>query len=115
MNTGVMWGLIGGIAGSVIGLAGGLIGTYFSIKNTNGPRERALMIKASVVCWVLILLFFGLLLGLPNPWRWFAWVPYSVLLPLGIIYVNRRQREIRQEESRNEPDAGDDTNAAQEE
>ena len=34
-------GLIGGIAGGVIGIAGGLVGTYFSIKNTRGPRERA--------------------------------------------------------------------------
>jgi len=36
MNT----GLIGGIIGGIIGVAGGIIGTYFSIKNTNGPKER---------------------------------------------------------------------------
>jgi len=44
MNTGAMWGWIGGVAGSVIGLAGGIAGTYFCITHTNGPRERSFMI-----------------------------------------------------------------------
>ena len=47
MNPGFI-GLIGGIVGGIIGVAGGLLGTYFSIKNTNGPRERAFVIKASM-------------------------------------------------------------------
>ncbi len=77
-------GWIGGIAGGVIGLIGGIVGTYFSIKNTNGPRERAFMVKMSVVCWVL-------------------WIPYGILLPLGIVVGNRTQQRIRKEESQNQP------------
>ncbi len=103
MNTGAMWGWIGGIAGGLIGLAGGIVGTYFSIKNTNGPRERAFMIKSSVVCWAGVLLFLALLLALPNPYRWFVWIPYGILLPLGINYGNRKQQAIRQEEWQNGP------------
>jgi len=99
VNSGALRGWIGGIAGGVIGFAGGVIGTYFSIKNTNGPRECSFMIKSAGVCWIAILIFLGLLLGLPTPYRWFLWIPYSVLLPLGIIYGNRRQQAIRQEES----------------
>jgi len=102
MNTGVMWGWIGGIAGGVIGLAGGVVGTYFSIKNSNGPRERSFLIKSAVVCWIAILFFLGLLLALPNPYRWFMWIAYSILLPLGIIYANREQQAIRQQESQNQ-------------
>jgi len=101
-----MWGWIGGIAGGVIGLIGGVIGTYFSIKNTIGPAERSFMIKSAVVCWFAGLIFLGLLLALPSPYRWFMWIPYSILLPLGIIYGNRRQQAIRQEESWNRPVAG---------
>ena len=101
MSTGAMWGWIGGIAGGVIGLGGGAVGTYFSIKNTNGPHERSFMIKSAVVFWVAILIFLGLLLGLPDPYRWLMWIPYSILLPLGIIYGNRKQQAIRQEESHN--------------
>lgn len=101
MNTGVMWGWIGGITGGIIGLAGGVVGTYFSIKNTNGPRERTFMIKSAVVCWIGIIVFLGLFLGLPNPYRWFMGIPYSIVLPLGIIYGNRTQQKIRQEESQN--------------
>ena len=96
-----MWGWIGGITGCVIGLAGGVVGTYFSIKNTNGPRERLFMVKAAVVCWVAILLFIALFLKLPNPYQWFMWIPYSILMPFGIIYGNRRQQTIRLEESQN--------------
>lgn len=102
MTTGELGGWIGGIAGGIIGLAGGLIGTYFSIKNTKGPRERSFMVKSAVVCWVGILVFLILLLALPNPYRWFMWIPYGVLLPLGIIYGNRRQQAIRQQESQNQ-------------
>lgn len=101
MNTGEMWGWIGGIAGGVIGIAGGVVGTYFSIKNTNGPRERAFMIKSAVAGWIAILVFLALLLGLPNQYRWFMWIPYSILLPLAIIYGNRRQQQIIKEESQN--------------
>lgn len=101
MNTGAEWGWIGGIAGGILGLAGGVIGTYFSIRNTNGLLERSFMIKAAAVCWSAILIFIGLLLALPNPWRWFMWIPYSILLPAGIIYGNRRQQAIRQKESQN--------------
>jgi uncharacterized membrane protein YfcA len=98
MDNGVMWGLIGGIGGAVIGLIGGVIGTYFSIRNTDGPRERAFMVKSAVVFWVAALVFLGLLLLLPNPVRWFVWIPFGILLPLGIVYGNRRQQAIRREE-----------------
>lgn len=92
-------GLIGGILGSVIGIAGGLFGTYCSIKHTNGPRERAFMIKGAVVCWVTMLVFLALQLVLPDPSRWLMWIPYAILLPLGIIYANRTQQRIRKEEA----------------
>ncbi len=101
MNSGVMWGWIGGIAGSVLGLAGGVIGTYFSIRNTNGPLERAFMIKSAAVCWIAILIFLGLFLGVPHPYRFLLWIPYSILFPLGIIYGNRRQQSVRQKEAQN--------------
>jgi len=94
-------GTLGGIIGSSVGLAGGLIGTYCSVKNTNGPKERAFVIKSSAVCWVAGLIFLCLLFALPNPYRWFMWIPYAVLLPLGITYWNRKQRALRQEESQN--------------
>ena len=62
-------GWIGGIAGVAIGLIGGIIGTYFSIKNTSGPRERAFVIKACVVVWVGGGLFLAGMLALPDPYR----------------------------------------------
>jgi hypothetical protein len=95
-------GWIGGIAGGVIGLLGGIIGTYFSIKNTAGPQERTFVIKSVTVCWVAILIFLGLLFLLPDPYCWFTWIPYSILFPIGIIYWNRKQQMIRQQEPQNQ-------------
>lgn len=102
MNPEQIGGWVGGILGGVLGIAGGIVGTYFSIKRTNGPRERAFMIRAAIVCWIAIFIFLGLLLALPNPYRWFMWIPYGVLLPLGIRYINRKQQQIRQEETKNQ-------------
>jgi len=57
------------------------------------------MIKSAAVCWIAIIVLIGLFLVLPNPYRWLMWIPYSILLPLGTLYVNRTQQRIRREES----------------
>ncbi len=92
-------GLIGGIIGGIIGVAGGAIGTYFSIKNTHGPKERTFIIKASVIFWVFGIIFITLLLFLAFPYKWLLWLPYGILLPIGIQGMNKRLRQIQQEES----------------
>ncbi len=92
-----------GWIGAIVGVAGGLFGTYCGIKNTNGPRERAFMIKGAIVCWVYVLCYFLLIVFLPRPYGWFAAIPYALVLCLGIVYANRTQRKIRQEESPTQP------------
>ena len=89
-------GIIGAIIGSVMGIAGGAIGTYMSITNTNGPMERAYMIRASIVVWVAVTAFLALMFLLPNPYRHLLWIPYAVLLPLGIMKLNKRLAELRE-------------------
>ena len=92
-------GLIGGIIGGIIGIAGGAVGTYFSIKNTNSPKERAFMINASITFWVFIIIFIILLVVLPSPYKWFLWFPYGILLPLSIRFMNKRLSQIKQEDA----------------
>ena len=92
-------GIIGGIVGSIIGLIGGIIGTYFSIKNTNGPKEKAFMIKISILGWIGIIVFLALMFLLPSQYRFYLWVPYGIILPIAIIKGNKIQAKIRQEES----------------
>lgn len=93
-------GWLGGILGGILGLLGGAIGTYFSIKNTNGPREKSFMVKCAVVGWIAIIFFLVLMFVLPNPYKHLLWIPYGILLPIGIRYGNRKQQEIRESESR---------------
>jgi len=95
-------GLIGGILGGVLGALGGVYGTWCSIRNTRGPRERAYMIRVSVIAWIALAIFLAGLL-LPDPHRLWMWVPYGILLPLGIHRVNRRLFEIRNDESSDRP------------
>ena len=92
-------GLIGGIVGGTLGVLGGVIGTYFSIKNTNGPRERALMIRASAVAWVVVLMFLVALGLTPLRYQVWLWLPYVLLLALAIRAGNRKHEQIRREES----------------
>jgi Ca2+/Na+ antiporter len=100
-------GMIGGIIGGVLGTLGGVFGTYCSIKNTNGPRERQFMIKGAVVCWIAVIVFLLLLFLLPRPYNFCVWIPYGILLPLGIVKGNKAQQRIRREEAdeNNEQDA----------
>jgi MFS family permease len=92
-------GIAGGIAGGLIGLAGGIVGTWASIRHTNGPRERAFVVRACVVLWAGGIVFLALMFLLPMPWRFLLWIPYGVLLPLGIVAWNRAQQRIRREET----------------
>ena len=102
-----MMGWVGAVAGSVAGVLGGAIGSYYSVRNTAGPRERAFVVRAVVVGWALGIAFVVGLWLLPHPERHWLWLPYAVLLPLGIVAWNRRQAQIRQEESgRAGPPAG---------
>ena len=90
-------GLIGAIAGGVIGILGGLLGTYFSIRNTEGPRERRLMIHASLFIWLSLAIALSLAYALP-PVRPWMWAPIAITVLLVVPRINRRQQEIRREE-----------------
>lgn len=91
--------LVAGIAGPLIGIVGGAAGTYCSIVSTRGPRERAYVVRAAVACWVLVITFVAALLLTPEPFKYWLWLPYAVVLSLGIVAGNRRQAQIRDEES----------------
>ena len=96
MNAGVVWGTAGGI----VGVLGGLVGTYCSVKNTAGPRERAFMIRVSVIGWFVVILFTVLMWCLHSPMKFLLWIPYAIGLPVAIRSLNRRQQEIRASEQR---------------
>jgi len=91
--------LVGGIVGSVGGVLGGLVGTYFSLKNTNGPKERAFMIWAAVLCWLGISAFLTCLLLLPITWNWLVWIAYWPSLFWGVKKGNERQIRYRAEDT----------------
>ena len=97
MNAEIFWG----IAGGIIGLIGGIIGSYFSIKNTNGPKEKEFAIRATLITWALVIIYAALFIGLPFPQKMYLMIPYGLILPLGVWYWNRTQQNIRTKEAQN--------------
>jgi Ca2+/Na+ antiporter len=90
---------IGAFGGAAVGVLGGVIGTWFSIKNTGGPRERAFAIRASVMFWLGITAFLAALWFVPSPYHVLLWLAYLAALLLTLRAWNRRQQQIRHEES----------------
>ena len=91
-------GMVGGIIGAVVGVLGGLFGTYCSVKNTQGPKERAFMVQFALTTWIAVSVFLALLFLLPQPWNFLLWIPYAIALPLSIRFCNKRQLVIRESE-----------------
>ena len=89
------YGLLGGIAGSVIGLLGGLVGTWFSIHNTTNPAERSFVIRAAASAWGVMLLVACAAYLIPSPYKVLAFVPVWLGLPVFIIYWNKKQNSLR--------------------
>lgn len=92
-------GYAGAILGTIIGILGGAFGTWCSIRNTGGPRERTFMAWAAVGTWIFVLAFVAGLMLLPQPYNFLLWIPYLALLILGIVWANGRQARIRSQES----------------
>lgn len=90
-------GLVGGIVGSVIGLAGGLFGTYSSYRRAKSLRERRFVIWASISIFGYVSSFLAVLFLFPQS-RPMIFVPYALILSSGIVYLNRRQSRIQQEQ-----------------
>jgi hypothetical protein len=95
---GSMVGLVGGIAGGVVGVMGGIAGTYFSIKNTKGPKERAFAIQAAALCWLGGSAFLACLVLLRSNWGSLLWVIYLPLLFWFGKWTNKGLAEARAED-----------------
>jgi uncharacterized membrane protein YfcA len=90
-------GMAGGIAGGVIGVMGGVIGTYFSIRNSKRPKERALAIRLATLCWVWLSAMTAWLFLMPRPWNQAA-ILLNLPLLLSIPRMNRWLARARAED-----------------
>ena len=99
LNLGYWLGWGGAILGSAIGVTGGIFGTWASIRHTRTPAERALMIRCAIVTWLFVGAFLLGLFLIPSAYNYLLWIPYPILLILGIRWMNARQAELRRRES----------------
>ena len=95
MDWGTIGGWVGTLVGGGVGLLGGVIGTYFTIKNTKGPRERAFTIKGAILGWIFIALFIAGLVLIPSEYKFLVFIAYVVILLVGIRKWNQMQLRIR--------------------
>ena len=90
-------GTAGGIIGGVIGVMGGVIGTYFGMRNTSVPRERALMIRFATLGWLWMAALMAWLFLMPRPWDQAA-IFLNLPLLLSIPWGNRKLAQARSED-----------------
>ena len=88
---------MGGIIGGVVAVIGGMLGTYASIKNTSGPREKSFMINCAVIAWIGIVMMLALVFITPRPYGCFWMIPFFVCLPFAIVICNRKRAQIKEE------------------
>lgn len=87
-----------GVIGAALGIVAGLVGTYFSIRNTRGARERRFVICVAVVAWVTLAILAAAVFLLPSMR---GWVPIVLvfMVVVGVPLMNRRQEIIRREDA----------------
>lgn len=85
-----------------MGLLGGIVGTYCSLRKANLPDEQSHILRWAAYFCIGISLFLAVLALTPNPYRFYWFAPYSVVLPLAIYRCNRGQQRIREQELREE-------------
>ena len=92
-------GWIGPIVGGGIGLLGAVFGTYCAMKNTQGPLERRFVTRASILCWIVVLLFVVGMALIPGWYKLILVIPYLTGLVVGVRKWNEIQFRIQKEES----------------
>ena len=92
-----------GIIGGIIGILGGILGTACAIVSTQGPKERAFVVKAAAIVWLVVSFYVGLLWITPYPYRWLLVGMYIVGMLIGVRKLRKKHTEIRRQES-GEPD-----------
>lgn len=92
-------GLIVAVGGTLLGFMGGVYGTWNSIQQTNGPRERTFVVKLAVLYWIVVPIFLVLVFVLPDPWNYYIWLPYGLWLTYTIRRSSIKQQTIREAEA----------------
>ena len=88
-----------GIIGGIIGILGGILGTALAIVSTQGPKERAFVVKVAAIVWLVVSLYVGLLWITPSPYRWLLVGVYIVGMLIGVRKLRKKHTEIRRLES----------------
>lgn len=74
------WGIMSGMIGLMTALAGGIFGTYYSIRSARTMKQKSILIKMSIVIWMVFLLFIAVPVGFTLVGRLPDFVPVLSLL-----------------------------------
>lgn len=74
--------IIVGAALMLVALVGGALGTWHNIRGVQGPRERKLVVRASIALWLLVGSMLAVLYVAPPKFRFAILLVYFVICPI---------------------------------
>jgi peptidoglycan/LPS O-acetylase OafA/YrhL len=83
-----------------IALGVGIIASVHNVRNARGPKERAFVLRACVVIWIVVLSMLACMYFLPSPYRYIALFVYLVISPILIYRWSTTHQLIRLLEQR---------------
>lgn len=84
-------------AGLVLGAA--ILATRSMVRNTQGPHERAFVVRSAPWAWLVPAALFAAAVFLPAPWGWMLIAAGLVLAPILWYRLTAAQMRIREKES----------------
>ena len=96
-DTCMNWQAIGLVL--LIGFSVAMLGTYLVLKSTQGPLERAFIIRACSICWLGGILSVAGLFFIPAPWKFGMLIIYLLKVATSILRWRRRALELREQDT----------------
>jgi hypothetical protein len=103
--------VIFGIGLLVVATLIGVISVVSSARSARGPLERGFLLRATVGCWLVMLVALGAAYYLPSPYRYLAFGLGAALVPIMTYRAAKRRQLIRILEEQRQAANGDASEA----
>ncbi|HBA83479.1 MAG TPA: hypothetical protein DCZ95_05225 [Verrucomicrobia bacterium] len=94
MTTGQWIGIAGAVLGVIVGAVGAAIGVLCALRKTRGPKEKTFVIRVFFATLLVLAIFSGLKILLPEVYSRYLLLAMLLLLLPAIKVLRNRQRDV---------------------